>query len=82
MNNLTNIVANDAPIIGSNVIITGPSIEEGGISLWTDGDGFYGHSFFHKGKPATYFVEFVGYDTIEIKLKAGHFAEVSYPEEE
>ncbi|KYK22302.1 hypothetical protein AYK25_02565 [Thermoplasmatales archaeon SM1-50] len=66
------------PIIGSDIIITGPSIEGGTLSLQTDIDGFYGYSFFHLGRPALYSVEFVGYTTLYIVMRAGHFAEVSY----
>ena len=62
----------------ADITISGPSIEGGSITLQTDEDGFYGHSFFHNGKPATYNVEFPGDVTIDIILKAGHFAEVSY----
>lgn len=47
------------------------------IVLTTDEDGFYGWNYFHKGKPTTFHVDFGG-DIIDIKLKAGRFAEVSY----
>jgi hypothetical protein len=67
------------PLVGVSVVITrdGDIVFEG----ITDDDGFYGWNYFHKGKPATYIVTFdIATNPFgEVVLKAGHFAEVSYP---
>lgn len=69
------------PIVGVTVTISGEAIGE--VVFTTDGDGFYGYSYFHLGKPATYTITFstVPEKTYEIVLKAGRFAVVSHQTE-
>lgn len=70
--------AGSSPISGVSVTITGPSIDSSSMPLTTDEDGFYGYSFFHKGKPATYMVEFEEHGQTTVEMKAGRFAEASF----
>jgi PKD repeat protein len=58
---------------GVLVTITGPDGLLGQVT--TDEDGFFGYAFHHKGKEAKYTLSADDYESADVYLKAGRFAE-------